>query len=147
MAKKPVVKEVFPRKIYVYAPDGDAPIYPFLQTLEEIQRDKLLIKIGCLKYLNLTSLRKPYFRNFPSKRFQELYELPHRDDPAIRIVIALEDEAFLLLFPYVKQHPSDTRRALERSLSILKEIRADPNGIEEISTEKIIAIRKADLST
>lgn len=142
MKKKEPLKEVFPRKIYVYAPDGDAPIYPFLQSLEEIQRAKLLIKIGCLKYLNLTSLRKPYFRSVPSKRFQGLYELPDRDNPSIRIIIALEDEAFLLLFPYIKQHPSDTRRSLERALKILAEIRTHPDAIEEIR-----AIRKVDSLT
>ncbi len=142
MKKKEPLKEVFPRKIYVYAPDGDAPIYPFLLLLDDVQRDKLLIKIGSLKYTNRTSLRAPYYRSFPSKRFQGLYELPHRDNPSIRIVIALEGEAFLLLFPYIKQHPSDTRRALERSLKILAEIRTHPDAIEEIR-----AIRKVDSLT
>ena len=61
------------------------------------------------------------------ERYSQFYELREKNKVLVRIIFVICGEDYLLLTPFIKRQPRDTMRALEASLGILAEIRADPS--------------------
>ena len=55
--------------------DGTPPLYAFLDTLEEKQRQKIFSLLALLLQTPETAMREPYVKHFGIERYRALYEL------------------------------------------------------------------------
>lgn len=115
-------------KLWITAPgEGTPPLYTFLDSLEEKQRQKIFSLFALLLQLPEAAMREPYVKHFGIERYQSLYELRAKSKNMIRITFTLkEDGDILFLVPFIKRRQRDTEKALEHSLKLLAEFRDHP---------------------
>ena len=115
------------RTIKIYHPPGrDAPMETFLPTLDKKLRQKLLWQLFYLAQCEKCDLKEPHFKHFVLERYNELYELREKSRVCVRVIFTYLDGDIILLAPFVKRQPRDAMRALEKSLSMLADIREHP---------------------
>lgn len=116
------------RAIKVYQPPKqDAPLYKFLDTLGPKLQKKLRRQFQLLACTDLSHLKEPHYKHFVLEKYNQFFELREKNKILVRIIFMVDGEDILLLTPFIKRQPRDTMRALETSLGILAEIRADPS--------------------
>ena len=116
------------RAIKVYQPPSQpASIYDFLATLEPKLQTKLRRQFRLLACTDLSHLKEPHYKHFALEKYSQFYELREKNKILVRIIFMIDGEDILLLTPFIKRQPRDTMRALEASLGILAEIRANPS--------------------
>ena len=115
-------------KLWMIAPgEGTPPLYTFLDSLEEKQRQKIFSLFALLLQLPEAAMREPYVKHFGIERYQSLYELRAKSKNMIRITFTLKENGdILFLFPFIKRRQRDTEKALEHSLRLLAELRDHP---------------------
>lgn len=120
------------RKIYLYtAPDGTVPFLRFLEITDDKMRQKLLYALKCL-VLFPDRMTEPYVKHFSIERYKNLYELRERIRILVRIIFALDkDGNVIILHPFVKKHDRNTMQALESSLQMLDQIKANTASLTE----------------
>ncbi len=72
-------------------------------------------------------MKEPHYKHSILEKYSQFYELREKSKILVSIIFVICGEDILLLVPIVKRQPKDTMRALEASLGILAEIRADPS--------------------
>ena len=108
-------------KLWITAPnDGTPPLYAFLDTLEEKQRQKIFSLLALLLQTPEAAMREPYVKHFGIERYRALYELRENGD-------------LLFLIPFIKRHRRDTMQALDASLRLLAQCRDGSCSIQELS--------------
>lgn len=108
--------------------EGTPPLYTFLDSLEEKQRQKIFSLFALLLQVPDAAMRKPYVKHFGIERYQALYELRAKSKNMIRITFTLTEEGdILFLVPFIKRRQRDTMQALEHSLRLLAELRERPD--------------------
>ena len=116
------------RAIKVFQPPGQAaPLEEFLSTLDYKLQKKLRRQFILLAHTELCDLKEPHYKHFVLEKYSQFYELREKSKILVRIIFVICGEDILLLVPFVKRQPRDTMRALEASLGILAEIRANPS--------------------
>jgi mRNA-degrading endonuclease RelE of RelBE toxin-antitoxin system len=116
------------RAIKIYQPHGPkAPMLTFIETLDPKLQKKLRRQFHLLAHTELNALREPHYKHFVLEKYSQFYELREKNKVLVRIIFMIDGEDILLLTPFIKRQPRDTMRALEASLGILAEIRADPS--------------------
>ena len=71
-------------------------------------------------------MKEPHIKHFVIERYGQLYELREKNKILVRIIFTICDGDILLLTPFVKRQKRDTMQALEASLNMLADVRADP---------------------
>ena len=114
-------------KLWITAPgEGTPPLYAFLDSLEEKQRQKIFSLFALLQ-MPEAAMREPYVKHFGIERYQSLYELRAKSKNMIRIIFTrMENGDILFLTPFIKRRQRDTEKALEHSLRLLAEFRDHP---------------------
>lgn len=122
-------------KLLIAAPkEGPPPLYGFLDSLEEKQRQKLYTLFALLLQLPETAMREPYVKHFRLERYQALYELRAKSRNLVRIIFTMTRQGdILFLVPFIKRHRRNTMQALEASLSLLAKTRDGQCSIQELS--------------
>ena len=116
------------RAIKVYQLPSQAPsLEQFLFTLEPKLQRKLQRQFQLLASTDPCNLKEPHYKHFVLEKYSQFYELREKNKVLVRIIFVICGEDYLLLTPFIKRQPRDTMRALEASLGILAEIRADPS--------------------
>lgn len=125
------------RKLLLYSVPSGAPLYGFLSTLERKLRIKLLLQLSHLRTLSLAQLREPHFKHFVIEKYRDLYELREKNRVLVRIIFTVcPNGDILLLVPFMKRQKRDTMQALDLSLKMLTDIRADPTLTAEFLLPK-----------
>ena len=113
------------RKIYTYQ-----NVQIFIERSDEKLKNKfqnILVYISNEK----NELREPYVRHISQNRFKDMYEMRIKASGVMaRVVFSKQDENITLLYAFYKYDKKDTKRALEHSLKLLKDIRK--NNYEEV---------------
>lgn len=99
----------------------------FLSSLDNKLQKKLRLRFLLMSQTELCNLKEPHYKHFVLEKYNQFYELREKNKILVRIIFVICGEDFLLLTPFIKRQPRDTMRALEASLGILAEIRADPS--------------------
>ena len=116
------------RTVKIYRPPGEeAPMVKFLLTLDNKLQKKLHRQFFILAHSSPKDLKEPHYKHFVLEKYSQFYELREKNKVLVRIIFVICGEDYLLLTPFIKRQPRDTMRALEASLGILAEIRADPS--------------------
>ena len=92
-------------KLWITAPgEGTPPLYAFLDTLEEKQRQKIFSLFALLLQAPEAAMREPYVKHFGIERYQSLYELRAKSKNMIRITFTLTESGdILFLTPFIKR--------------------------------------------
>ena len=79
-------------KLWITAPnDGTPPLYAFLDTLEEKQRQKIFSLLALLLQTPEAAMREPYVKHFGIERYRALYELRAKSRNLVRITFTLRE--------------------------------------------------------
>lgn len=125
------------RKLLIYSTPSGTPLYDFLSGLERKLRVKLLLQLSRLRTLSIAQLREPHFKHFVIEKYRDLFELREKNRILVRIIFTIRpDGDIILLAPFVKKQKRDTMQALDLSLKMLAEIRADPSLAAEFVLPK-----------
>ncbi len=117
--------------------EGRPPLYTFLDSLEEKQRQKIFSLFALLLQMPVAAMREPYVKHFGIERYQALYELRAKSKNMIRITFTLTEEGnILFLVPFIKRRQRDTMQALEQSLRLLAELREHPDCAVEYKVKE-----------
>ena len=117
--------------------EGRPPLYTFLDSLEEKQRQKIFSLFALLLQMPEVAMREPYVKHFGIERYQALYELRAKSKNMIRITFTLTEEGnILFLVPFIKRRQRDTMQALEQSLRLLAELREHPDCAVEYKVKE-----------
>lgn len=117
------------RVVRAYRPPGKETVTiidQFLSKLDPKFQRKLRRQFFLLAHTPRNQLIEPHYKHFSLERYSSLYELREKRGIAVRVIFALWDNDVILLVPFIKKCPRDTLRALEKSLSLLSQLRADP---------------------
>ena len=127
-------------KLWIAAPnDGTPPLYAFLDTLEEKQRQKIFSLLALLLQTPATAMREPYVKHFGIERYRALYELRAKSRNLVRITFTLRENGDLLfLIPFIKRHRRDTMQALDASLRLLSQCKDGSCSVQELSIKSYI---------
>ncbi len=126
-------------KLLIAAPnEGTPPLYAFLNSLEEKQRQKIFSLFTLLLQVPGAAMKEPYVKHFGIERYRALYELRAKSKNMIRITFTLTEEGdILFLVPFIKRRQRDTMQALEHSLRLLAQLRDHPDwAVEYIVKEE-----------
>lgn len=125
-------------KLWITAPgEGTPPLYAFLDTLEEKQRQKIFSLFALLLQAPEAAMREPYVKHFGIERYQSLYELRAKSKNMIRITFTLTESGdILFLTPFIKRRQRDTEKALEHSLRLLAQLRDHPDWVVEYTIKE-----------
>ena len=125
-------------KLWITAPgEGTPPLYAFLDTLEEKQRQKIFSLFALLLQAPEAAMREPYVKHFGIERYQSLYELRAKSKNMIRITFTLTESGdILFLTPFIKRRQRDTEKALEHSLRLLVQLRDHPDWAVEYTIQE-----------
>lgn len=125
-------------KLWITAPgEGTPPLYAFLDTLEEKQRQKIFSLFALLLQAPEAAMREPYVKHFGIERYQSLYELRAKSKNMIRITFTLTESGdILFLTPFIKRRQRDTEKALEHSLRLLAQLRDHPDWAVEYTIKE-----------
>ena len=125
-------------KLWITAPgEGTPPLYAFLDTLEEKQRQKIFSLFALLLQAPEAAMREPYVKHFGIERYQSLYELRAKSKNMIRITFTLTESGdILFLIPFIKRRQRDTEKALEHSLRLLAQLRDHPDWAVEYTIKE-----------
>lgn len=116
------------RLIKVYRPPGkEAPFEAFLAQQDPKLRSKIRWTLFRLAQMERCELKEPHFKHFALERYNAFYEMREKNRVLVRVVFTFHGEDILLLAPFVKREPRDTMRALEQSISMLADVRRNPN--------------------
>ena len=120
------------KKIYIYSPAGiTAPFLDFLDGLDEKMQKKIVYVLKSMA-VSPGKLSEPQVKHFSIERYKELYELREKIRVMVRIIFTLDVNGnVILLHPFIKRHKRNTNQALEESLVILREIRRNPELLQE----------------
>ena len=109
----------------------------FIESLEPKLREKLLRQIIPLPRMPPSVLREPHYKHFTLERYRALYEVREKSGIVVRVIFTiLPGGEVLLLHGFVKKQSRDTMRALEQSLRILAEFRANPEFAVEYTIKE-----------
>jgi len=112
------------RVIKVYQPPGKEALFEkFLAQQDPKLRQKLRWTLFQLAQAERCELKEPHFKHFALERYSEFYEMREKNKILVRVVFTFCGEDILLLAPFVKRETRDTMRALERSISMLADVR------------------------
>ena len=116
------------RVVKVYQPPGKAsPFEAFLAQQNPKLRQKLRWALFRLAQMDRCELKEPHFKHFALERYSDFYEMREKNKILVRVVFTFCGEDILLLVPFIKKEPRDTMRALEQSISMLADVRRDPD--------------------
>ena len=116
------------RVIKVYRPPGKvSPFEEFLSQQNPKLRQKLRWTLFRLAQMDRFELKEPHFKHFALERYSDFYEMREKNKILVRVVFTFCGEDILLLAPFVKRETRDTMRALERSISMLADVREYPD--------------------
>ena len=94
-------------KLWITAPnDGTPPLYAFLDTLEEKQRQKIFSLLALLLQTPATAMREPYVKHFGIERYRTLYELRAKSRNLVRITFTLRERRHSVLDPFYQAAPA-----------------------------------------
>lgn len=117
--------------------EGTPPLYSFLDSLEEKQRQKIFSLFALMLQIPGAAMKEPYVKHFGIERYQALYELRAKSKNMIRITFTLtEDGDILFLVPFIKRRQRDTMQALEHSLRLLAQFREHPDCAVEYKVKE-----------
>ena len=99
----------------------------FIESLEPKLREKLLRQIIPLPRMPPSVQRETHYKHLNQERKRALYEVREKSGIVVRVIFTiLPGGEVLLLHGFIKKQSRDTMRALEQSLRILAEFRANP---------------------
>ena len=118
-------------------PERAAPVAQFIDSLDSKLRDKLIRQLITLPKTPRASLRESHYKHFSLERYRDLYELRERGKVLVRVIFTIRpDGEIILLHAFVKRQSRDTMQALEQALSVLAQIRAHPERVEEFKVRE-----------
>ena len=116
------------RVIKVYRPPGKEALFEkFLAQQDPKLRSKIRWTLFRLAQMEHSELKEPHFKHFALERYSNLYEMREKNKILVRVVFTFCDGDILLLTPFVKRESRDTMRALEQSISMLADVRRNPD--------------------
>ena len=116
------------RVIKVYQPPGKEALFEkFLAQQDPKLRSKIRWTLFRLAQMEHCELKEPHFKHFALERYSDLYEMREKNKILVRVVFTFCDGDILLLTPFVKPESRDTMRALEQSISMLADVRRNPD--------------------
>ena len=116
------------RSVKIYHPPGRAaPMDQFINSLDSKLQKKLRFQLFLLATKPDYELKEPHFKHFVLEKYSQFYELREKSKILVRIIFVMDGEDILLLAPFIKKEPRDTMRALEQSISMLADVRRDPD--------------------
>ena len=125
------------KKIYIYSPPGKpAPFIDFMAGLDDKMQKKILYALKSMA-VSPGKLSEPQVKHFSIERYKELYELREKIRVMVRVIFFLDRNGdILLLHPFIKRHKRNTNQALEQSLIVLREVRDNPELLQEYDFDK-----------
>lgn len=72
--------------------EGTPPLYSFLDSLEEKQRQKIFSLFALMLQIPGAAMKEPYVKHFGIERYQALYELRAKSKNMIRITFTLKED-------------------------------------------------------
>lgn len=124
--------------VSIYKPLGRAaPVARFIDSLDPKLRDKLIRWLIELPNTPKTSLREPHFKHFTLERYREFYELRARGKVMVRVIFTIRPNGeILLLHAFIKKQSRDTLQALEQAVSIMAQVRNNPELAVEYTVKE-----------
>ena len=120
------------KKIYLYKPsDRQAPFFDFMAGLDEKAQKKLEYALKSMA-IHKGRLTEPQVKHFSIERYRQLYEIREKSRVMLRVIFVFDDSGnVILLHPFIKRNKRDTNYALESSLTMLEEIKKNPDALTE----------------
>ncbi len=115
------------RALKVYCRPGQTPpLAAFLGSLDGRLAEKTIRQIFRLADMPVAMMKEPHVKHFVIERYSQLYELREKNRILVRIIFTIYDGDILFLAPFIKRQKRDAMQALEASLNMLADVRADP---------------------